>query len=158
VLPGADADLVDTIPPSSRPSNVPQALRAADRHVEHAERLLADVRVARDLGELDDAVFFGEKLLDVATHSPSDAMYSLLGTAIPLLDEVFSMRVGPVVRRLRLGPADPRRLHLTPRAAALRSLAEGGATVENVIAQSGLPRRDALRLLAGLLRRRALAV
>lgn len=126
------------------------------RRLERAERLLADALRAERAGELDDAVFYAEKLLDVAAHEPSPAMYDLLATAILRLDAIFAARVGPLEGRLWLGPVDPRRLNLTPRAAALRSLAEDGPTVRAVLAQSGVPRRDAMRMLAGLLRRGAL--
>ncbi len=120
-----------------------------------AEHLLHDAKAARADGALDDAVYYAERLLELAVSGEDPEVYKLMAIAIPVLDRIFEARVGPHERLLVVTPRghDPRPLNLSPRAAALLSLVEGGATVEDAIDASGFPRRDAIRMLAGLLRR-----
>ena len=104
-------------------------------------------------------MFYAERLLELAVSGEDPEVYKLMAIAIPVLERIFEARVGPHEKMLVVTPRghDPRPLNLSPRAAALLALSEDGATVEDVIDASGFPRRDAIRMLAGLMRRGALA-
>ncbi|MCA9594367.1 MAG: serine/threonine protein kinase [Myxococcales bacterium] len=129
-----------------------------DSSVERAEHLLHDAQAAHAEGALDDAVYYAERLLELAVSGKDSGIYKLMGIAFPILDRIFEARVGGHDRLLVVTPRgqDPRPLNLSPRAAALLALVDGGATVDDVIDASGYPRRDVVRMLAGLLRRGAL--
>jgi serine/threonine-protein kinase len=108
-------------------------------------------------GRLDDAVEQVEKLFEMAVYGRDREVYALLGEAMPFCQQVFAKRVGPPSAHVHVTERgrDPVKLNLAPKAAELLASAEG-ATVGQVIRGARMPERDALRLLAGLMRRGAL--
>jgi serine/threonine protein kinase len=130
-----------------------------EANAERAEELFNEMRMAFRAERLDDAVGHAEKLLELAMFGRDEGVYKVLRMALPIINHVFETRVGPPERRMvvtALG-RDPIGLNLSPKAAFVMSCAEGGASVQEVLDTCGIPRRDAVRMLAGLLRRGALA-
>jgi hypothetical protein len=123
--------------------------------VEHA---LEQARAALRIGRLDDAVKHAEEVLELALSGKDAAVYQILKTGMPVIDHIFEARVSPLDRRLEITALarESSQLKLSEKAAFVLSCAEGGATVQDVIDASGIPRRDVIRMLAGLLRRGAL--
>jgi hypothetical protein len=158
------------VPPSNPrvevpPSNLPSSRafgssppNPADANSERAEQLFYDMRQAFRNERLDEAVGHAEKLLELGMFGRDPGVYRVLRLALPIIDRVFEMRVGSPERRLTVTAAgrDPARLNLSTKAAFVLSCADGGATVQEVLDACGIPKRDAIRLLAGLLRRAAL--
>ena len=138
-------------PPPPRSSSGPHSVRDAGRLVDQA-------RAALEAGEHDDAVGWAEKVMELLVYGGDPSVFKSFRGLVPLLDEIFSTRVGGTSVVVRPGTAARavRSMNLSPRAAALLALVEGPMTVADVLEQSGMPRRDAIRLLAGLLRRGAL--
>lgn len=159
-----------TVPPYERisraPSTPPPVSRRgvttpagnSDPNVIRAEQSLNAARGALKLGNLNEAVQHAEQLLELVVFGKDTAVYEVLRAAMPVVDQVFEARVGPLDRRLEitLAARDPKKLNLSDKAAFILSCAEGGATIQEVIDVSGIPRRDAIRMLAGLMRRGAL--
>ncbi|MEZ4222790.1 MAG: serine/threonine-protein kinase [Polyangiaceae bacterium] len=144
------------------PPGTPKALQRADeddshlRYRERAERLFSDATTAYKAGRLDDAVFAAEHLFDLALHHRDAETYEMMAKMVPALDRIFERRLGTMDTLLVCTKTDPKRLNLTPRAATLLEHVDGGNTVGHVLSVCGIPRRDAIRMLAGLLRRGAL--
>jgi hypothetical protein len=148
--PPSDANPPATPAPTSAP---PMSERSATR----AEQLFQALRSSMRNGRVDDAVLQAEKLLEHAIIGKDPAIYDVLRRAMPFVDHVFESRVGPLERRLEVTAVGraPDQLNLSPKAANLLALADG-VTVSELLGKCGVPRRDAIRMLAGLLRRRAL--
>lgn len=139
-------------------------LQRQDAATGQGSRSAPDVllRRARDewhAGHLDDAVELAERILELAIYDKSPAAFRALASGIPMLDAIFEARVGPPDRILAVGPAlHELRDKLSPRAAALVATLDEPTPVDELIANSGMPRRDCVRLIAGLLRRGVLRV
>jgi hypothetical protein len=141
-------------PPKSAPTNA--APTNAD---ERARRLATAARQALTEGDLDAAVSSAEELLEHALlYRSDDRVLAVLRTHFTLLDRIFSQRIGPLDRRVVPGPASegPTRPTLAPAAHALLDAARAGITLHDLVERSRLPRRDAIRLIAGLMRRRVI--
>lgn len=143
-------------PTSLRPTPARDPHQEQVRILERAGRLYDNAVTSLKGDQLDDAVYAAEKLFDLAVHHRDAGLYELMGRAMPTLDLIFEQRLGPPTTRLSCVDCDPRRLNLTPNAARLLGIVDGGASVADVLAASGMPRRDTVRMLAGLLRRGAL--
>ncbi len=151
--------------PSSPPSG-PQSGRArvatpsasSDPNVLRAQEALEAARAAVKLGRLDDAVRHAEHMLELAVFGKDAAVYEVLRAGMPVVDHIFEARLGPLDRRLEVTAVarDPKQLNLSSKAAFVLSCAENGASIQAVIDASGIPRRDVIRMLAGLMRRGAL--
>lgn len=125
---------------------------------ERAELLLTKARAAFDQQQLDDAVLHAEKLLELAVYEREARVLKVLASGLPLLDTIFEARVAAAGTHLGKGPAINTTLRfLSPRAAQLLAHIDHGMSVHDILRTSGIPRRDCIRLLAGLLRRGALA-
>jgi hypothetical protein len=108
---------------------------------------------------LDEAVELGEQILELAVYDESPAALRALASGIRMLDAIFEERVGPPDRKLAVGPAFHALRHkLSSRAAELVGTVDEPTPVDELIANSGVPRRDCVRLIAGLLRRGVLSV
>lgn len=119
--------------------------------------LLATARRSFIASDLDDAVRCAEDLLDLAVWEHDPAALATAASAIPLLDSIFSARVGPRSGLVRLGaPTDSVKRLLSLPALELLSRITKPMPIHDVIAASGIPERDCVRLLAGLLRRKVL--
>jgi serine/threonine protein kinase len=152
--------------PSNPPPSAPPASRqgastpdgSSDKNVLRAQQMLEEARAALRLGRLDDAVAHAEQLLELAVFGKNNALYQVLRSGMPVVDHIFEARVGPLDRRLEITAQarDPKKLNLSVKAAFVLACAEGGVTLQEVIDSSGIPRRDVIRMLAGLMRRGAL--
>ena len=150
--------------PSSPPSNPPESRArvstpsSGDPNVLRAQQELEEARAALKLGRLDDAVKHAEQLLELAVFGKDTAVYAVLRGGMPVVDHIFEARLGPLDRKLEVTPTarDPKKINLSTKAAFVLSCAENGATLQEVIDASGIPRRDVIRMLAGLMRRGAL--
>jgi serine/threonine protein kinase len=115
------------------------------------------LQLARDewtAGHLDEAVELGEQILELAVYDRSPAALRALASGIRMLDAIFEARVGPPDRKLAVGPALHELRHkLSPRAVELVATVDEPTPVEELVTSSGMPRRDCVRLIAGLLRR-----
>ena len=145
--------------PTSRPhpattppdAGVTAELSPAAAEVERA-------RATFESGAIDDAVGHAERVFEIAVWGRDARVHEVLRAALPLLGRIFEARVGPLTGRIAVTPAgrDPVRLNLSPKAAALLGCVDGENDAASVVEASGIPRRDAVRMLAGLLRRGAL--
>ncbi|MCC6215176.1 MAG: serine/threonine protein kinase [Polyangiaceae bacterium] len=137
-------------PRSSRPERA-----AGESASSHARRVIEATRESFRAHRLDDAVDGAEQLLELLVFGNDPAVVEEVGPALSLVDNVFATRVGPLEATLQAGPraTDIRRLSLSPRAASLAARFESPTTVSTALQQASMPRRDAIRLLAGLLRR-----
>ncbi len=126
------------------------------RYRRRAKRLFEEATQASKEDRLDDAVYAAERLFDLAMHHRDAETYEMMARIVPTLNRIFERRLGTLDTMLVCAPVDPRRLNLTPSAASLIEHVDGGATVGHVLSSCGIPRRDAVRMLAGLLRRGAL--
>lgn len=122
-------------------------------------RALQQARQAYGLGDLDIAVNFAETALAAAEALASPEANELVDRAATLLDGIFLSRLGPPTSRLAAvdSSAAPR-ARVTPEQAFLLSRVEGGATLEEVLDLSPLPRLRTLRLLVGMLRLRMITI
>lgn len=139
------------------PTPVPESRRHAAANVT-ATALYAHARQCFESGAVDQAVRYAEQLLELAVYDKDPAVLRVVGSAITTLDKIFAERVGPPSQVLARGPAisEVRQLKLSPRAAELLSIIDGPMRVDEVLRAAKMPRRDGIRLLAGLLRRGAL--
>jgi hypothetical protein len=122
------------------------------------ETVLQMVRHHWRAGRLDDAVACAEHLLELAAYDKRASVIQAVGSAIPLLDAIFEACTGGAGARLLPGPrlAELRQT-LSAHAARLVAYVVGPTTVAALLAMSNMPRRDGIRMIAGLLRRGALA-
>ncbi len=137
-------------PPSAHDEEEHERYRARAKH------LFEEATQASKQGRHDDAVYAAERLFDLAMHHRDAETYEMMARVVPTLNRIFESRLGTLDTMLVCTPLDPRRLNLTPSAASLIEHVDGGATVGHVLSACGIPRRDAVRMLAGLLRRGAL--
>jgi hypothetical protein len=110
---------------------------------------------------LDEAVELGEQILELAVYDRSPAALRALTSGARMLDAIFEARIGPPDRKLAVGPALHELRHkLSPRAAELVATVtvDEPTPVDELVTNSGMPRRDCVRLIAGLLRRGVLSV
>jgi serine/threonine protein kinase len=121
-----------------------------------ARELLSSAQSAYARGHLDEAVSRAEALIELAAYRGDPAVYAVIARAVNGLDRIFEARVGPPDRRLERTPNAVNGHTLSEKAAQLLALADQ-RTVAEAIGRSGFPRRDAIRMLAGLLRRELLA-
>lgn len=140
----------------SRSRNTPPPERPGAHGESARKRIEAALEAAR-ADDLDAAVEHAEAVLELAVFGHDPEVYRLLGPAMPELERIFARRVGPMARRVAARPAADAR-KLSPHAAQLVTLADGGQTVAELISSSGIPKRDAVRMLAGLIIRRGLLV
>jgi hypothetical protein len=141
------------LPPEGPPPRS-EAWRA-DAH-ERARRLAARARDTAAGADLDAAVASAEELFAHAlAHQGDVRVIEVLRTHFALLDRVFTQRVGALDRRLLPGPAaeGPSRPELAPVAHAMLEAARAGSTLRDLLDRARMPRRDAIRVLAGLMRR-----
>lgn len=122
-----------------------------------ARGLLATARRSFAASDLDEAVRCAEDLLGLAVWEHDPAALAMMASAIPLLDSIFSARVGPRSGLVRLGaPTDSVKGLLSLPALELLSRVTRPMPIQEVIAASCIPERDCVRLLAGLLRRKVI--
>jgi hypothetical protein len=141
--------------PTSQPPRRSSTIRPASKSGSgsaRAKTLLSHARETFVYGLLDDAVRIGEELIELAAFGADPDVYAVVGGGMSSLDRIFEARVGDPNLGLAATELEPRDGSLSPKAAALLSIAQG-LTVAQVLQSCGFPRRDAMRMLAGLLRR-----
>ena len=150
-------------PPDSRGSDPPTRVEGHARSAERspstapAKQLLAEAHRCHAAGRLDEAVGHAERLLELAVYDHDSMALRAVASNMALLDGIFEARVGPIDQYLTSPPMSQRlRSQLSPCAAELVARVEGPVRVRDIVKQSGIPRRDCMRLIAGLLRRGAL--
>lgn len=144
--------------PSSGPPTSVEGRSSSSRSAVYprdAKELLVRALRLRDEGALDEAVECAERLLDLAIYERVPAALRVLTNSLVVLDSIFQARVGSPERVLSaryLTDSESRRL--SPKALELLRYMKEPTCVSQVLETSGIPRRDCVRLLAGLLRRR----
>jgi len=129
--------------------------RATNPHAVKARDLLGWAKQAFLRKRLDDAVGYAEELIELAAYRGDPEVYAVIGHGIAALDAMFEARVGPHYSRLERTDVPSGDSTLSAKAKTLLSFCEG-RTIDDVLRYSGIPRRDAMRMLAGLMRRRLL--
>jgi serine/threonine protein kinase len=119
---------------------------------QHARELLISAQQAFGRNRLDEAVGYAEQMVELAVYRADPKIYAVVARGMAALDCIFEARVGAPNRRLQRTGTDSNDASLSPKAKFLLSLSDG-ETVAEAISLSGFPRRDAMRMLAGLLRR-----
>jgi hypothetical protein len=148
-----------TIPPpgtSESQAAVHFSLRQDDRTATLESVLQAAHRHWRS-GQLDEAVACAERVFELAATDKCASVLRIVGNAVPLLDTIFEERTGDADAKLLPGPrlAELRRT-LSTHAGRLVAFVVGPTSVGDLLAMSNMPRRDGIRMIAGLLRRGAL--
>jgi hypothetical protein len=126
-----------------------------DTNLSKAQGLFQEARTAFADTRLDDAVTAAERLMELGVFGRDPAVFGVLRSAMPLLDRIFEARVGDGARRLSITELGRNRANVNLSSKAehmLRCVADKG-TVQGVFDCCGVPRRDAVRMLAGLMRR-----
>jgi hypothetical protein len=144
---------------SAAPSAAPAARRPRRASVEgELQEQIDQARLALGLGDIDLAVDYVESALRIAARLEPSAAREALERESTLFDSVFETRLGSRTRRIviRERPGAAARSAMTPEQAFLLTRLESGLTVEDAIDVSGVPRRDAMRVLVSLLRRRSI--
>jgi serine/threonine-protein kinase len=114
---------------------------------------LGRARQALGLGDLNLAVAYAESALRVAEGFDNAEAQLLVDSEGMLIDHIFETRIGSLEQCLTvLGVPSSLDARVSSEQAFLLSRLDGGATVEEVLDLSPMPRRDTLRLLLGLLR------
>ena len=110
-------------------------------------------RAALASGRIQEAAFHAERAFDLGIMTQDLRAHAIVEAAKPLFSHIFMMRLGGPNRRLTPAPrVDTKRLALSSSEAFLLSRLEGGLTLEEVLDVAALPRLQALRALAGLVR------
>lgn len=124
-------------------------------NVTGAEKILADARTAFAEGRLDEAVSHAERLMELGVFGGNASVFTVLRNAMPVLDRIFEARVGAPERKLSLTEQGRRRegVNLSTRAVRMLDCVDKERTVQRVFDACDIPRRDAIRMLAGLMRR-----
>jgi hypothetical protein len=142
---------------SSYDMNLGVERNGSPKRARDGKDLLAAARRSFTESDLDEAVRCAEDLLDLAVWEHDPVALATMGSAIPLLDSIFSARLGPRSGLIRLGaPTDSVKGLLSFPALELLSRITRPMPIHDVMVASGIPDRDCVRLLAGLLRRKVL--
>ena len=125
--------------------------------LQRADELWQDARRFYESEQWDEAVACAEELYELALCARDSRALRTIGARMPLLDAIFKARLGPLDGHLVEGPmTESLRDQLSASAAELLGRVRGHVRVGDLVARSGIPRRDCIRLIAGLLRRGAL--
>jgi len=114
---------------------------------------LERARQALGLGDLNLAVAYAESAIRLAETFDTSEARLLVDAESMLIDHIFETRIGSLQHRLTVviapSSVDSR---VSPEQAFLLSRLDGGASVEEVLDLSPLPRRDTLRQVLALMR------
>lgn len=155
-----DLSEVITEPP---PPDAPEELEAVlptrgSATGSEASSLLDELRGRYATGDFSGALEVAEAILE--TNPEHEEARRCAARCGEVLSQMYLARLGSVQRRIRVAiPADQIRwLSLDHREGFLLSLAESGASVEEVLDICGMPRLEALRILLGLLEQRVISL
>jgi serine/threonine protein kinase len=120
---------------------------------------LERARQALGLGDLNLAVTYAESAIRLAESFDTSEARLHVDAESMLIDHIFETRIGSLQHRLTVVVA-PSNLdsRVSPEQAFLLSRLDGGASVDEVLDLSPLPRRDTLRQLLALMRDGLVAV
>lgn len=121
-----------------------------------AQELLRALRETYAAGMCHQAAEHAEELLDIALHGANPATLRAIAAGMPLVDRVFAAIVGPLDGLVVAAADDEAQARLSPRAASVLASVTEPMTIAEVLSASALPTRDCIRVLASLLRSRAL--
>jgi serine/threonine protein kinase len=137
---------------AARESN--RAPRCDGTHASEARELVSLARSALASGRIQEAAFHAERAFDLGIMTQDLKAHAIVEAAKPLFSHIFMMRLGGSNRRLTPSTrCDGVGLTLSSSEAFLLSRLEGGLTLEQILDVAALPRLQALRSLAGLVRR-----
>jgi hypothetical protein len=148
-------DRVSNNPPLGSDGPAAKDAGAGQGGLARAEHHLQDARTAFQDGRFDLAVEHAERLMELGVFGRDAAVFALLRSAMPLIDRIFEARVGSADRPLLVSKTGRERnkVNLSSRAVAMLDCVDQHRTVGAVLERCKIPRRDAVRMLAGLLRR-----
>jgi serine/threonine-protein kinase len=152
------------LPASERLQTGPQ-MRSASNRLGNASTLvgsasLQDIpesleraRQALGLGDLNLAVAYAESAIRLAESFDTSEARLLVEAESMLIDHIFETRIGSLQHRLTvvIAPSNMSS-RVSPEQAFLLSRLDGGASVDEVLDLSPLPRRDTLRQVLALMR------
>lgn len=147
-------------PPAGAPEELEAVLpvRGAPTAASNASSLLAELRGRYATGDFSGALAIAEAILE--TNPEHEEARRCAARCGEVLSQMYLARLGSLSRRVRVAiPVDQIRwLSLDHREGFLLSLAESGASVEEVLDICGMPRLEALRILLGLLEQRVISL
>jgi hypothetical protein len=121
-------------------------------------RALEQARQAHGMGDIELAVNNAETALLVADAINTPEARARVESSTTLLNAIFEARLGKLNRRMVvLPPTSHKKLRVSPEQAFLLSRVDGGATFDEAIDLSPLPRQKTLRLLVTMLRQGLIA-
>ena len=141
---------------SARPGAAPESNRTNRNgsQASEARELVGLARSALASGRIQEAAFHAERAFDLGVMTQDLKAHAIVEAAKPLFSHIFMMRLGGSNRRLTPSTRfDGVGLTLSSSEAFLLSRLEGGLTLEEILDVAALPRLQALRTLAGLVRR-----
>lgn len=133
---------------------------APDDADERVRDLIRQCREALRDHRMDDAAMLAEVTFELADGSPSPSLEGLLQSALAIFERAFLGYIGDArATPIRAVPAEKlAELGFDNRAAFLMSRVDGLISVGDLLHVTGLPRFEALRLVAALLRARAIEI
>lgn len=133
-------------------------LPTRDASASESSPLLEELRGRYATGDFSGALEVAQTIL--ASNPEQEEARRCAARCGEVLSQMYVARLGSLQRRVRIAiPADQIRwLSLDHREGFLLSLAESGASVEEVLDICGMPRLEALRILLGLLNQRVISL
>lgn len=153
------SEVITEPPPPEEPEELEAVLPTrGTAAVSETSTLLDELRGRYATGDFSGALAVAEVIL--ATNPEHEEARRCAARCGEVLSQMYLARLGSVQRRVRVAiPADQIRwLSLDHREGFLLSLAESGATVEEVLDICGMPKLEALRILLGLLDQRVISL
>lgn len=138
-------------------TDVPTSDSASDAR-RRASELADRCRLEYDRGSFEAAAAAAEEALKEAESVPEPGIPEVIGPARLLFERVFESYLGPThsIPVFSMTPDVLARLDLDSRAGFLMSRGDGVMTIDHLLEIAAMPRFDALRILATLLRAKAL--
>ncbi len=158
-----DTRKVGSEPHSVAPGRVPQTSQTPAEDQATTSRIRAAefvdrCRSAFGRGNLEQAVTAAEAALREEDNAPAPGIAEVIEPARNLFERVFQQFIGPTqaVPVPSLSPEALSDLDLDARAGFILSRIDGAMTIEEMMDVAGMPRFEALRVLASLLRVKAI--
>lgn len=145
-------------PPADEPEELEAVLPTRGSSGSEGSPLVGELRGRYATGDFSGALAIAQTILETDPgHEEARRCAARCGE---VLSQMYLARLGSLQRRVRVAvPAEQIRwLSLDHREGFLLSLAESGASVEEVLDICGMPRLEALRILLGLLDQRVISL
>jgi len=152
------SEVVTEPPPPDEPEELEAVLPTRGSTTSESSSLLEELRGRYATGDFSGALAVAEAILE--SNPEQEEARRCAARCGEVLSQMYLALLGSVQRRVRIAiPADQIRwLSLDHREGFLLSLAESGASVEEVLDICGMPRLEALRILLGLLDQRVISL